>query len=109
MIGVRGWRGTRSGMALAGSRQRDVRSAIPTRRRWDMRWRGITVAGVVTAVFLILLGLTSNFLVDLVWFSAVGYLNVFWTIFGAKAVLFVVVFAGERNAGIPVRPAPRAL
>src|SRR5712671_5285026 len=62
-------------------------------RRWDMRWRGITVAVIVIVACLIALGLASDFLVDWLWFSAVGYFDVFWTILGAKAVLFVAVFA----------------
>jgi uncharacterized protein len=60
-----------------------------------MRWRGITVTGVVIAACLIALSLTSNFLVDLVWFSALGYLEVFWTIFGTKYLLFFAVFVGS--------------
>ena len=58
-----------------------------------MRWRGITVAVIVIVACLITLGLVSDFLVDWLWFSAVGYFDVFWTILGAKAVLFVAVFA----------------
>src|SRR5713101_4746857 len=62
-------------------------------RRWDMRWRGITVAVIVIVACLIALELVSDFLVDWLRFSAVGYFDVFWTILGAKAVLFVAVFA----------------
>jgi uncharacterized protein len=72
-----------------------VRKADSTGRRWDMRWRGITATGVVIAACLIVINLTSNFLVDLVWFSAVGYLDVFWTIIGAKVALFFAVFVGS--------------
>src|SRR5215469_9539816 len=57
--------------------------------------RGIAIAGVVIFASLIVLGLTSSFLVDWAWFSAVGYLGVFWTILGGKAVLFFAVFAGS--------------
>jgi uncharacterized membrane protein (UPF0182 family) len=60
-----------------------------------MRWKGITVAGVVIAACLIALRLTSDFLVDLVWFSAIGYVDAFWTMFGAKAVLFFAVFVAS--------------
>jgi uncharacterized protein len=56
--------------------------------------RGITVAAIVILASLIVLGLTSSFLVDWAWFSAVGYLGVFWTILGGKAALFFAVFAG---------------
>ena len=33
------------------------------------------------------------FLVDWLWFSTVGYLDVFLTIFGTKVALFIAVFA----------------
>src|SRR6266852_5675224 len=51
---------------------------------------GIIIAAVVVGIFLILLGLASDFLVDWLWFSSIGYLQVFWTTIGAKAI---VVFA----------------
>ena len=54
--------------------------------------RGIAVALVVSLVSLIVLGLTSSFLVDWAWFSAVEYLDVFWTILGGQAVLFFAAF-----------------
>jgi len=57
-----------------------------------MPWRRIAITVVVIVACLIALGLTSDVLVDWLWFSAVGYLDVFWTIFGAKAVLFFAVF-----------------
>jgi uncharacterized membrane protein (UPF0182 family) len=57
-----------------------------------MRWTGIAVTVVVIAACLIALGLASNVLVDWLWFSAIGYRDVFWTIFGAKALLFFAVF-----------------
>src|ERR1700746_3467050 len=54
--------------------------------------RGIAVAVIVIVAFFIVLGLTSGFLVDWAWFSAIGYLDVFWTILVGKAVLFLAVF-----------------
>ena len=57
-----------------------------------MRWRAIAVTIVVIVACLIALNLASDVLVDWLWFSAVGYRDVFWTIFGAKAVLFIAVF-----------------
>src|SRR5258705_7398532 len=57
-----------------------------------MRWQGITALGVVIAACLIALRFASNFLVDLLWFSDVGYLDVFWTIFSTKVILFLAVF-----------------
>ena len=50
---------------------------------------GVVIAGLFA------LGLTSDVLVDLVWFSAVGYLPVFWTIFGTKVVIFFAVCVGS--------------
>src|SRR5216683_5511859 len=66
-----------------------------TTKRWDMPRRGIAVAVIVIVACFIVLGLTSDFLVDWVWFSAIGYLDVFGTILGGKALLFFAVFAGS--------------
>jgi uncharacterized protein len=59
--------------------------------------RNAVVGLIVTAIFagvgLILLGLIGGFLVDWMWFSAIGYSQVFWTTIVAKAVVFFVVFA----------------
>src|SRR6202048_564209 len=65
------------------------------KREVDMPRRGIAVAGIVIVASFIVLGLTSDFLVDWAWFSTIGYLEVFWTILGSKAVLFFAVFAGS--------------
>src|SRR5262245_46989996 len=64
-------------------------------REVDMPRRGIAIAVVIIFASLIVLGLTSSFLVDWAWFSTVGYLGVFWTILGGKTVLFFAVFAGS--------------
>jgi uncharacterized protein len=53
---------------------------------------GLIIASIVLAIFLILLGLVGDFLVDWMWFSAIGYLRVFWTTIGTKAGVFLVVF-----------------
>jgi uncharacterized membrane protein (UPF0182 family) len=67
-----------------------------TGRRRRAPWRGamigLIIATALVAIGLILLGLTGDFLVDWLWFSAVGYLNVFWTTVVAEAVVFVAVF-----------------
>ena len=59
-------------------------------------WQGVIVAlimaGMILAVGLILLGLTGDFLVDWLWFSAVGYPHVFWTTVAAQAAVFLVTF-----------------
>src|SRR5437667_7391797 len=57
--------------------------------------RAIAAAVIVIVACFIVLGLTSDFLVDWAWFSAIGYLEVFWTILGSKAVLFFAVFVGS--------------
>jgi uncharacterized membrane protein (UPF0182 family) len=50
-----------------------------------------TIAAVAVGVCLILLGLTSDILVDWLWFSSIGYLQVFLTTIGAKAVVSFAV------------------
>src|SRR6202158_3907268 len=53
---------------------------------------GFIIAAVIVGIFLILLGLASDLLVDWLWFSSIGYLQVFWTTIGAKAVVFLAVW-----------------
>src|SRR5450631_3035680 len=53
---------------------------------------GWIVAAIVVGICLILLGFASDFLVDWLWFSSIGYLQVFWTTIGAKAVVFFAVW-----------------
>src|SRR5258708_30759383 len=52
---------------------------------------GFIVGAVVVVICLILLKLASDFLVDWLWFSSIGYLQVFLTSIGAKAVVFFAV------------------
>ncbi len=52
---------------------------------------GFIIAAFVVGICLILLGLASDFLVDWLWFSSIGFLQVFWTSIGAKAVVFFAV------------------
>jgi uncharacterized membrane protein (UPF0182 family) len=54
---------------------------------------GFIVVAIVVVIGLILLALASDFLVDWMWFSSIGYRQVFWTTIGAKAAVFLVVFA----------------
>ena len=58
-----------------------------------MPWKGIGVVIAVIVASLIVLGRASGFLVDWAWFSTIGYVGVFWTVFATKAVLFTAVFA----------------
>ena len=60
-----------------------------------MAWRRIAAVVIIIAACLIALGPAANFLVDWLWFSAIGYVDVFWTILGAKVALFLVVFAAS--------------
>ena len=60
-----------------------------------MAWRRIAAVVIIIAACLIALGPAANLLVDWLWFSAVGYVDVFWTILGAKVALFLVVFAAS--------------
>src|SRR4029450_13966204 len=60
-------------------------------------WRGavvvvVIIAAIVLSICLILLGLMGDFLVDWLWFSSVGYLDVFWTTIVAEAEVFFAVF-----------------
>ena len=53
---------------------------------------GLAITAALVAICLILLGITSDFLVDWLWFSAIGYLSVFWTTIVAEAEVFFAVF-----------------
>ncbi|MDH2398665.1 UPF0182 family protein [Bradyrhizobium sp. SSUT18] len=59
---------------------------------------GLIIAAVVIGVCLFLLWLASDFLVDWLWFSSIGYLQVFWTTIGAKAAVFLAVWIGTAVA-----------
>ena len=62
-----------------------------------MRWRSLGVAVIVAAIVLVLglivLGLTGDVLVDLLWFAEIGYRDVFWTVLSTKAAVAAAVFA----------------
>lgn len=53
---------------------------------------GLMVAAIVAGICLILLWIAGDFLVDWLWFSSIGYLQVFWTTIGAKAAVFFAVW-----------------
>ena len=57
-----------------------------------MRWGRFGVPIAIIVVFFAL-GRISSVVVDWGWFSSIGYVGVFWTVFVTKAALFVVVFA----------------
>jgi uncharacterized membrane protein (UPF0182 family) len=58
-----------------------------------MPWKNIGVAIAVIVASLIVLGRASSVVVDWAWFSTIGHVGVFWTVFATKAVLFTAVFA----------------
>src|ERR1700726_2978637 len=73
---------------------------------------GFIVAAIVVGICLILLGLASDFLVDWLWFSSIGYLQVFLTTISAKAAVFFAVFTATAvilwlNGSLAVRFAGR--
>ncbi|WJR77501.1 UPF0182 family protein [Bradyrhizobium sp. NP1] len=55
------------------------------------RW--VVAAIIVIIILLWLARIAGEILVDWLWFSAVGYLQVFWTSLGAEAAIFAAVFA----------------
>ena len=61
-----------------------------TRRGMLLRRIGVLVAVIVLLFALARIG---SIVVDWAWFSSIGYVGVFWTVFATKAALFVVVFA----------------
>ncbi|WP_443082917.1 UPF0182 family membrane protein [Variovorax sp. HW608] len=67
-------------------------------RRSGTRLRGIsvTVAAVIVALFVV--GRATGVLIDWLWFSSLGYVGVFWTIFSARVLVFVAVFAISAGA-----------
>ena len=42
---------------------------------------------------LTLLDIVFDFAVDWPWFAALGYLDIFWTVFSTRASLFLTIFA----------------
>jgi uncharacterized membrane protein (UPF0182 family) len=59
-------------------------------------WRNALVVCIIAVIILliclIVLGLTSDFLVDWLWFSEIGYPGVFWTTILAQAATFCAAF-----------------
>jgi len=54
---------------------------------------GLIIAAIIVGISLILLGFVGDILVDWMWFSSIGYPQVFWMTIGAKAGVFLLVFA----------------
>ena len=53
--------------------------------------KGFTIATTVVIAGLTVLAIASHVLVDWLWFSAIGYLDVFWILLTTKALLFITV------------------
>src|SRR5216684_3975225 len=66
--------------------------------RSGARWRRTAITVAVVVVGLIVVGRITGVLVDWLWFSSIGYVDVFWTVLSAQALLFVVVFAVSAGA-----------
>ncbi|WP_245254418.1 UPF0182 family protein [Paraburkholderia sp. LEh10] len=60
-----------------------------------MRARRIALRVAAVVACLIVIGRVTGIVVDALWFASIGYADVFWTIFTAKALLFVAVFAAS--------------
>ncbi|MGF9764977.1 UPF0182 family protein [Microvirga sp. 0TCS3.31] len=58
-----------------------------------MAWRRTAAAAAVIVTGLTVLSVVFSMVVDWTWFEAIGYLNVFWTVFSTRALLFLAVFA----------------
>ena len=70
-----------------------IRITGPRRRApWRGAIRALIVVAIILSICLILLGLIGDFLVDWLWFSAIGYFGVFWTTIVAEAEVFFAVF-----------------
>ena len=61
----------------------------------NVGWKSIGLTAAVIVAFLIALGRASTLAVDWAWFSTIGYVSVFWTVFATKAVLFTAVFVAS--------------
>ncbi len=59
----------------------------------NMSWGRIGVAIAAIVVSLAALGRAIALVIDWAWFSTIGYVGVFWTVFATRAVLFIAVFA----------------
>jgi uncharacterized protein len=57
-----------------------------------MPWRRVSVAATALVACVTLLDIVFDLAVDWAWFSALGYLDIFWTVFSTRASLFLTVF-----------------
>ena len=57
-----------------------------------MPWRRTAVAAAAIVTGLTVLDIILDLVVDWTWFSAIGYRDVFWTIFSTRALVLLTVF-----------------
>jgi uncharacterized membrane protein (UPF0182 family) len=58
-----------------------------------MLQKRLAIVLAVTVIGLVVLDRVADVVVDALWFSSVGYSSVFWTLFYARTLLFLAVFA----------------
>ncbi|MGF6757160.1 UPF0182 family protein [Paraburkholderia sp. GAS42] len=68
-----------------------MRSQVRSR----VRLRRYAIMAVIVVAGLSVIGRITGVLVDWLWFSSIGYVDVFWTVLSARALLFVAVFAAS--------------
>jgi uncharacterized membrane protein (UPF0182 family) len=74
-----------------------IMAMLTSRRAGGRGIAAVLIAIILLVIFLIVLGSMVGFIVDWLWFSATGFLNVFWTVIIAKATLFVAVFVATAS------------
>jgi uncharacterized protein len=61
-----------------------------------MRWKWVGgIAVIIILLSVVMLGRAGGLLVDWAWFTSIGYGDVFWTVFIAKAVVFAAIFGAS--------------
>ncbi len=69
-----------------------------SQERSGVRLRRYAIAIAVLIVGFILIGFIADVLVDWLWFSSIGYVDVFWVVFSAQALVFIAVFTVSASA-----------
>src|SRR5258708_23055934 len=72
--------------------------SAPGEGRCGMLKKRVAILIAIVVLRLVVLGRVGEALLDWLWFSSIGYAGVFWTIFTARAVLFLTVFAPSAGA-----------
>src|SRR6478735_12565555 len=54
-----------------------------------MSWKSTTVAAIAIIAGLMVSNLIVGYRVDWLWFTSLGYRQVFWTVYGTRLVLFL--------------------